>query len=57
MLTKKFQSLDPMFEKIDKSIKEEARLRQEAEKKTYLVNLKTIKKYLIIQKVSEISKN
>lgn len=37
MLTKKFQSLEPIFDKFDKSIKEEARLRQELEKKSYLV--------------------
>jgi hypothetical protein len=39
MLTKKFQSLDPLFDKFDKSFKEEAKLRQEVEKKTFLVNL------------------
>lgn len=40
MLTKKFQSLDPIFDKFDKSIKEESKLRQEAQKNSYLVKLK-----------------
>ena len=36
-LTKKFQSLDPIFDKFDKSLKEESVLRQNVEKKTYYV--------------------